>query len=222
MNIRQPLNTTKNFYKEISQEFSNTRQYPWKGWEKAFKAVNVVENTKVLDLGCGNGRFYEFLEKNTEERFEYTGIDNNKELLNIAKEKYPKGKFENIDILENIERIEGTYDLVVGFGITHHIPNKEFRLKWFNQVSKMVDKEGYLILSFWNFLDKKSLIRAEELEGNDYWLGWGEKDVKRYCHYYNEKELREIDRILENNRLILEKEIRNTQDLNTYKIYRYN
>ena len=222
MDIRNIKNTTKRFYKEISDEFSNTRQYPWKGWGKILDNIKTEGDVNILDLGCGNGRFYEFLKNNLKVSFKYLGLDNNEELLNIAKGKYPKASFNTLDIFDSIEDIKKTYDLVVGFGITHHIPGKEFRIKWFEDITKLINKNGYLVLSFWNFLGKGSLIKARELEENDYWMGWGNSKEKRYCHYYDKKELEEITKILKKNNVLLIKNISDATDLNIYKIYKYN
>lgn len=220
MNISDILNITKNFYKNIGQEFSDTRKYAWKGWGSVLEKIELFDNCEILDLGCGNGRFYDFLYQNLKYKFKYLGLDINEELLSIATDNYPNGEFKKEDIFENIKNINKKYDLVVGFGITHHLPNKNFRFSWFEHLAELVNTNGYIVLSFWNFLDKKSLEAAENLEKNDYWLSWGDKDVKRFCHFYDEEELQEIDALLKNNDLDLISEIKNEQDLNIYKIYK--
>jgi tRNA (uracil-5-)-methyltransferase TRM9 len=222
MNVKEILEINKNFYSHINEEFSNTRQYPWKGWDLILQELDLKNNLKILDLGCGNGRFYEQLKNKLTTKFEYTGVDTDKGLLDIAKSKYNEGQFKLVDIFTDLLTIEDKYDMVLGFGITHHIPEKNFRREWFENISTLLNKDGYLILSFWNFLDKKSLIKATELEENDYWLGWNNKEVKRYCHYYTKEELNDINKLLYSKGLTLEKEIEDPTDLNKYLIYRYN
>jgi len=233
MDVKQITETTKNFYKNISTEFSSTRQYAWKGWTQTFENIDIRVNCnvdtvvasqpKVLDLGCGNARFYEFLKNKYAITLNYTGLDTDEGLLKIAREKYinePNVTFENIDIIQNIHVITDKYDLVVGFGITHHLPGKNNRLEWFDTVSKLVNVDGYLVLSFWNFLAKKSLVVATELEENDYWLSWNNKDIKRYCHYYDENELEKITNILKNNGFVLKNKIQSEEDLNIYMVFK--
>jgi len=222
MDTNKVIEITKDFYKNISKEFSDTRQYSWKGWEGILQYLDMKENCKVLDLGCGNGRFYEFLVKHIDKNINYIGVDGDEGLLSITKEKYKGARFLEGNIFENYGNTNSTYDLVVGFGITHHIPGKKFRNNWFENIYKILNRQGYLILSFWNFLDKKSLVKATDLEENDYWLGWNNKEVKRYCHYYGKKELIELDKMLLEKGISLVKEIESGADLNTYKIYQYN
>ena len=74
------------------------------------KKKRVVENLpntveSVLDLGCGNGRFYEFISKHYP-NVKYTGIDTNNGLLSEARKKYGNDKFFNMDIFFNISEIK--------------------------------------------------------------------------------------------------------------------
>ena len=47
---------------------------------------------RVLDLGCGNGRFAEFLAQNLDQniKIEYVGIDSSGELLELAQKHLSK------------------------------------------------------------------------------------------------------------------------------------
>lgn len=67
---------------------------------KVLSEIGNFENKKVLDLGCGTGDFYQYLLDNSIE-CDYTGYDINEKIVNIAKERFPKVKFEVKDILEN-------------------------------------------------------------------------------------------------------------------------
>ena len=54
------------------------------------RIVNLKPGESLLELGCGQGYFVEkFLENSTN----ITGVDIGKELINIAKNKFPKAKF---------------------------------------------------------------------------------------------------------------------------------
>ena len=203
--IHKILDLDKQFYYETGKDFSKTRQSAWKGWGSVVKFFRQnfknKENISILDLGCGNGRFYWFL-KNSQLNADYTGIDSNLYLLKEAKEKYPDTFFKKLDIFLNISRITKRYDSVVGFGITHHLPSRELRLKWFSQVGNLVAPEGLIILTFWNF-DKKIKstgipgIIENDLKPNDYFLKWQNKEnIYRYAHLYSKKELNEVQKTL--------------------------
>ncbi len=209
--IEELIKLNSDFYKTIQTDFSKTRQSAWRGWETIVKTITQnftqTKNISVLDIGCGNGRFYEFLNKKLP--IKYTGVDNNEYMLNEAKTKFPDGKWELLDIFNNLESIENKFNLVVVFGITHHLPGKSFRENWFNQLNKLVNNNGILVLTFWNVLEQNS-IKAENLEENDYFVGWNNlENVHRYCHHYDEKELKEIKSNMVKNNFKLLKEFEN-------------
>jgi ubiquinone/menaquinone biosynthesis C-methylase UbiE len=45
-------------YDKIAEEFDNTRNHSWKEFEIFLKYIEIVDN--IADLGCGNGRLFEF------------------------------------------------------------------------------------------------------------------------------------------------------------------
>jgi ubiquinone/menaquinone biosynthesis C-methylase UbiE len=70
-------------YNEIADEFSETRNHAW--YEFEIYRELLKENDRVLDLGCGNGRLFEFLEPM---KIKYDGVDVSSGLLSKAKRKY--------------------------------------------------------------------------------------------------------------------------------------
>ncbi len=76
--------------------------------EAHLQAINPEAH--ILDIGCGLGFFYTFLEeRNFKNR--YTGYDIIKEYIEYCKTNYPNASFECRNIFE--EGIEGTYDTIV-------------------------------------------------------------------------------------------------------------
>ena len=185
------------FYSLHTESFDRSREFYWEGFDDTLELIS--ENSKVLDLGCGNARFYKFLEENELET-NYLGVDNNPNFIEKNKENYPKAKFECLDVITSLNQIQETFEVVVIFGVTHHIPSKEYRKVWFEKISKLVEKDGFLIVSFWNFdKDKEDKSFQPEFynkEEGDYFLGW-KKDFSehRYCHIYSEEEINEVKEI---------------------------
>jgi SAM-dependent methyltransferase len=204
----------RKFYLKTQEYFNKSRQYYWGGWGR--KWIKVVKShfqrksLRVLDVGCGNGRFGEFLTKNLPEiKIEYAGIDNNKYLLLQAKKKVPGVKLLKRNILKNWKIGSKKYDLVVLIGILHHVPGEENRLKLLEKAKKYLKPEGLLTLTVWQFkkIDrlKKKIVDwgkigfdKSRLERNDYLLSW-DTGVKayRYCHYTDHQELKRILKKLE-------------------------
>jgi len=216
--ITQILKLNELFYQSVSGDFSKTRQEPWEGWgrvcETIVKTFNLDElnngqsnlkndgkNTsciKILDLGCGNGRFLKYIRSKIKS-FDYIGIDINNDLLleaekiEILSDKQ-KRKFIKKDVILDIKKIKGKYNVVTIFGLTHHIPDKSFRKKWFENLPRLLSNPALLIITFWEF-DKNP---------GDYILGWGRQSKEtRFCHKYSVKEIKEIEDIFKNSGLKL-------------------
>ncbi len=189
--IKQILALNTKFYQSVATHFSKTRQSNWKGWGRVVNFFEDLPEPKVLDIGCGNGRFLNFLKENTSKKFEYTGIDNNAELLSEAQSKNPECKFIDVDVFGNLESLKDKYNFIVVFGLMHHIPGKEFREKWLHDVIALLEEKGILVLTFWDFKAEKVLKTLPD-EG-DYILGWDKKpETERYAHKFTEKELNDI------------------------------
>lgn len=217
------IQKTIDFYKNISEEFNVTRTYSWTGWKEIFSDIPFSDNFNVLDVACGNARFFNFLQKTYLQDFKFLGVDFDDNLLSVAIKRYNENsnfKIKKLDVINDLTTISKTFDLVVAFGITHHIPTSKLRKIWFKNLSNLVCEKGYLVISFWNFLNKKSCERANNLEENDFWVGWGSTNQKRYCHYYNKNEVNEIIKIYKENKLELIKQITKENDLNSYYVFK--
>ncbi len=195
-------------YSTYAEDFSKTRQAPWDGWKKTLKYINSLTKPKVLDLGCGNGRFLKFLVNSGVNFGEYTGVDNSSELLKMtddfmhqiqATNRLSKFELLNLDF-EDLKwgtHINQTYNLIVAFGITHHLKTVESRRQFFNTINFLLEKDGFLIVTFWEFLkidrykDKLSPVIIEGSQ-NDFEMTFGTNGAKRFCHYYNPLEIIEL------------------------------
>lgn len=212
----------KEFYEKHNESFDKSRSYGfWTGFEEILKFI--PENLKILDLGCGNGRFLKFLLEKNYNINSYLGIDNSKEFIGKNSENYPNHSFKVLDVISEVEKLSANYSLITAFGITHHLPSQDFRNQWFKYIGSLTSKGGFLILSFWNFDTNKATnipdLKNYLLEKGDYFLGWKEDySILRYCHYFDEAE---INLIIENlNDFSLIKKF--DQDQNTYLILQKN
>ncbi len=148
----------QDFYAQISEDFSDSRNFFWSGWEKILEVSPKKQNLNVLDIACGNGRFSEFLEKNICGDFTYLGLDNSKELLRIAKNKHVKQEFKYFDLVDNylknqkiILETKEKFNLITIFGLTHHLASFKLRRSLFESVKSSLSKGGLIIVSNWQF-----------------------------------------------------------------------
>jgi len=72
--------------------------------------IGNLNNTSILDAGCGFGDFYGFLLAKGL-RVDYKGYDMNPNLIEIARNKYPSAKFEVRDFFT--EDINEKFDYIV-------------------------------------------------------------------------------------------------------------
>ncbi|MDO8639453.1 MAG: methyltransferase domain-containing protein [bacterium] len=185
---------TKEDYNLISDEFSRTRQRLWP--EIKFLFDNYIEaGEKILDLGCGNGRFFKWFQ---EKGADYLGVDNSEKLIEIAKNNNPEGKF----LVDNALRLsfsENYFSKVYSIAIFHHIPSVELRLKFLQEAKRVLKPNGFLVLTVWKFHRPKELYLIlkyallkifgfSKLDFGDIFDPWGKK-TNRYYHCFSEREL---------------------------------
>jgi tRNA (uracil-5-)-methyltransferase TRM9 len=224
--IRKLNQINQDFYQSAAQSFSSTRQQPWHGWEQVLEALPASfkqKKLRVLDLGCGNGRFGQFL---AEEQltFEYLGADQSLELLKVAEEQLQNSLSENSLTLQKLDLVEeliqkkplfsndlGQFDLIVLFGVMHHIPSMQLRQELLQQLLALLTQNGVMVVSFWQFdrnpqlfarrIDPVQVLGTEgsEIEPGDYFLTW-EREVSatRYCHLANAEEQHTLMNTLSN------------------------
>ncbi|MEP7103790.1 MAG: class I SAM-dependent methyltransferase [Candidatus Dojkabacteria bacterium] len=233
-------------YSTHAKEFSKTRQSPWKGWKKLIKSEELIVKSElaVLDLGCGNGRFLKYLLDQDVKIERYVGVDNSKILLNIARaefkelvsksdlttvrhgEQKSQINFETIDLntMDWSKNIDGSFNLIVSFGLIHHIESFQLRRNLLESAAKLLEKGGILVVAYWQFLkDSKLKFKAKKIaRENDYELPFGQNGAKRFCHFVNETEALKLEENLLITRIDSYYADGKSEDLNYYVVYRKN
>lgn len=213
---KQLLAKVINDYDVIADEFSNTRQSSWKEFKIFLKYIKNGEN--IVDLGCGNGRFYDFLQKN--HKIKYTGIDNSKNLLSLAKRKFQNdhnSQFLEGDLIET-ELKTNSADIVTAIASFHHLPGKITRKKSLQEVHRILKKNGIFMVSVWNLFQPKykkyvwkarlkHILSLGKYDWRDTLIPWGKTGIKRYYYAFKQAELQKL--LEENNFKVLEKIIDN-------------
>ena len=188
-------------YNLIAEEFSRTREKPWPELQFLFDDF-LTPGEKILDVGCGNGRFFEFCrayrQAGKEKNLDYSGIDSSEKLIEIAKNSYPEAKFQVADVL-SLPFPNNYFDKVYSIAVLHHMPSEYFRLQCLKEAKKALKPEGLLIVTCWKFHQPKELffilkftilklLGLSKLDFGDILEPWGKK-IKRYYHCFSEKEL---------------------------------
>jgi SAM-dependent methyltransferase len=182
-------------YDAIASEFDQTRKMPWEEF-RHFTAY-TKHGGNVLDLGCGNGRLYEFLKP---KNVNYLGIDHNSNLLDKARENYPEARFR-LDDMADACFPEKSFDNIFCIAAFHHIPGRKMRKCVAGSIHRSLKTDGVLILTVWNLFQLKylkELLKAIAVcvlhlglktAWNDLMIRWGDFPVKRYYHAFLPEEL---------------------------------
>lgn len=101
----------------------------------------LPQSARILDIGCGPGNFTGYIKK---KGFFVEGIDLSKEMLKVARQKVPEGKFQIMDMRdlkfqdENFDGLLAAYSLI-------HIPSEEMTktLRGFYRILKI---EGLILI----------------------------------------------------------------------------
>ncbi len=222
-----------NLYSKYAKEFSNTRKLPWAGWAVMAEKLNLQKlpsPLKILDLGCGNGRFAKYLLEN-EISVNYTGIDKSAGLISIARNQLSKlrsladsdltEKYQGVNkdinsfrnsnfkfLRFNLEKdpweseLDGDFDLIVIFGLMHHMSSFNSRLELLKKSKSLLSSNGYLAVTYWQFgkLDRyqyKMLSANKHIDkysDQDYSLPFGNTNAVRFCHFTTEDEIKELEK----------------------------
>lgn len=191
-------------YDNIAEEFDKTRHAEWDAFELILPYIH--DNDHVVDLGCGNGRILDFLEKHRKIR--YLGTDNSEKLLELAKKNHRKAQFR-----EKAQFIHGdmlklpieseTVDKALAIASLHHIPSKELRLKAVKEARRILKKNGLYIVTAWNLFQPKYkkyiwkarlkwLMSLGSYDFRDTFIPWGKSGIKRYYYAFKPNELKSL------------------------------
>ena len=96
---------------------------------------------KILEIGCGSGNLANlFIKKG----YDYTGLDVSKEMIELAQELVPNGKFIKADMRHL--NLEETFEAVIVTGrtFTHLTTNHDIMFA-LSSIHKTLEKDGWLL-----------------------------------------------------------------------------
>lgn len=185
-------------YNQMAERFSRARELIWNEMRFLFDHY-LMAGDRVLDLGCGNGRFYQLFKNHN---VDYIGIDNSEKLIEIAKKNCPDVRFQVAGGL-NIPFPNNYFNKVYSIALLHHIPSKEFRLKFLAEMKRVLEPQGLLIFTVWNLWQKRKtrnlifkfgfskIFGKSQLDFEDILMEWeGARDC--YFHAFTKKELESL------------------------------
>jgi ubiquinone/menaquinone biosynthesis C-methylase UbiE len=193
----------------IAPHFDITRYKPWPESKRFISTL--PKGSKVLDLGCGNGRNSIYLAK---EGMDVVGLDFSRALLKIV-----SNKVEWKEVREKVRLIEGDcallpfkshfYDAVLYIATLHHLPTHQERLNSLLEVKRCLKPGGRALVSAWaqeqeKFKEELEISKKNTEEGAEYgdiYLPWKMKEGRVYQRYYHLFSKEEFEDLMENSGL---------------------
>ena len=83
---------------------------------------HLKRGTRLLEIGCASGYYYEILQYLLNRRIDYTGVDYSEPLIAMARDYYPQALFYTRDGADLLFP-ERSFDVVVSSCVLLHVPN---------------------------------------------------------------------------------------------------
>lgn len=233
--VQQLLDLNRDFYAAISPHFDQTRGSIAEGMVQALDFLYPKEDRaksqgpseeagsssgpwpstlgpallRVLDAGCGNGRFARALAE-AGIAVDYVGLDADAGLLESARRHHCNlpgvdATFLTADLAGEFPPLPfDKFDLVVSLAVLHHMPGRALRQTVVNRLARALADDGALLLSTWQFMESERLaarvqpwesigLTAADVEPGDALLPWDQGvHALRYVHLIDEAEINEL------------------------------
>jgi tRNA (uracil-5-)-methyltransferase TRM9 len=214
----QLLDINRQFYREHARDFAETRGRVQPGIRRVLQSLRADDS--VLDLGCGNGAFARALSQRGHDA-PYLGLDFSPGLLEKARsgrydfpvtfreadlalpEQWPTivRSIAGIASIESGQIARVSWAVLTAFAVMHHIPGQGLRLGLLRQARGLLQLDGRLILSNWQFSANSRMrshivpwsaagLSPDGVDEGDYLIDWrrGAPGL-RYVHEFSKEEL---------------------------------
>ena len=209
--IKQDL---ESFYNSEAKKYAETRKKFWHEEKAILDAISPLfennDKVRVLEFGCGSGRFATLLNQNFHDKFDYVWIDLSDELLSYASKDNPNLTFFQWDITKLIKNFEQeSFDLIVWTSSFQHIPTAKERSFLMKNFYRLLSYDGILLMTNWSlsswFVKKnwkavwnarlKSRLKLNLSLARDIMVPRTDKDgniFERFYHFFSLKELESL------------------------------
>ena len=195
----------RQFYNTAAKEWDTSRSAP--SGVKIRLVRPVKKGMRVLDLGCGNGLMVASI---LEQGAYYFGADISDKFIALCKKRYVSYiKTKQAEFLTaNATKLSyknNFFDYAVSSAVMHHIPSAELRLKFLQELYRVMKPGAIAKVDNWNLWSewgrKKYKINSQlknipvGLDEGDVYIPWkatAGKTISRYIHVFAEQELKDL------------------------------
>ena len=184
----------KQVYDEIAVDFNRTRYSHWDFVHKFI--LSLISNTKMLDLGCGNGKYL-----SVRQDLDLHALDNCENLIQIVQNKYPAVKTSISDVT-NTPFETNNFDSVISIAVIHHLATAERRISMLREIIRILKIGARCLITAWATEQTytKTLSKATKIsDTNDWFIPWEDKKNKKISQrFYHLFEKDEFESLLSN------------------------
>ncbi len=175
-------------YAKVAEDFSRTRNRPWPEFE--ILRPYVTPMSRLLDIGCGNGRLRGYFTREMLRPGFYHGFDQVAELLHIARKRYPQDHFFQGDMREKLPFGDENFEVVTAIASFHHLLTVADQRAHLREVARVTKRGGKIFITTWVLPTKyrwRNWLRGR-------WRVWeipyGQDKEPRYYAWVTESDLR--------------------------------
>lgn len=206
--IKQDL---ESFYNSEAKKYAETRRKFWHEEKTILEAITPLfeqkKKVRILEFGCGSGRFATLLNQNFAGKFDYVWIDLSEELLSYASKDNPNLTFFQWDITKLIKNFEQeSFDLIVWTSTFQHIPTFKERSFLMKNFYRLLDYDWMLLMTnwslsnwfikrYWKIVMKAKIFSRFKWTSRDLMVPRTDENWKvyeRFYHFFSLEELRNL------------------------------
>ncbi len=178
----------KNIYNQIATSFDNTRKHNF--WVSVTNYIHLLDsNTKILDLGCGNGKYIPLFKPNQE----LYALDNSEEFIKIVNSRYPHVKTIVSDVTNTTYKSD-YFDHIISIAVIHHLASVDRRIQMIKEIYRILKINGTAMITAWAISAyNKKFSKLNGFGLNDFLVSW-DNNFNRFYHLF---ELNEFEELIE-------------------------
>ncbi len=177
-------------YDSFAHEFSATRGNSWPEFDLILPYIKSKD--RVLDLGCGNGRFRKFLSTDLVPEGNYFGLDVSQKMLKIARDQLPHDHFFRGDFSEKFPFGDDNFEVVVAIAAFHHLLNKKHQKAFLSECARVLKPGGILFITTWKLPQKHFWPNILKGRFKNWIIPFGNEKHPRVYRRVSDKELKKL------------------------------
>ena len=137
-----------------------------------FLKINIENNSKILEFGCGAGAFLNFFYN---KKYNLYGIDYSKELIKKGKKYFPRIEFKCGEI-SAINSFNKKFNLIISHSVFHYFDNYQYAKSLMKEMLLNLDSKGYICIFDVTDKDKEQKYKKtviKQIGNNEYKKKYG-------------------------------------------------